>query len=200
MKTSSKHLHLMAALAIFTALSACSSTGDKHSNMEEKAVESKTAAAEATAPAPLEIYEVHHDGRINVFYDRTLYMEFLDLGETSFRLTRIGEGPNGETVVYGLTKHDKKKPESVEALKVYQGSAPVPEKFYGELRNHGRIYVFDNMEDMKPVRQFGHPNFFYTEIASGPKGETVVYVLNKHTKKKRPDNLIAQFKKMNNMM
>ena len=53
------------------------------------------------------------------------------------------------------------------------------------------------LDDMKPVRQFGHPNFFYTEIGSGPKGETVVYVLNKKTKKKRPDALIAQFKSMN---
>ena len=38
---------------------------------------------------------------------------------------------------------------------------------------------------MATVRQFGHPNFFYTEIGSGPKGETVVYVLNKKTKKKK---------------
>lgn len=195
MKTSSKYIfRLMGAIAIMGAISACSSTGDKHSSME-KAAESKAATMQTTAP--MEIYEVYHDGRINVFYERKLYKEFLELGETSFRLTHIGAGPNGETVVYGLTKQDKKKPGAVEALKVYEGKSAAPSNFYAELRNHNRIYVFNNIEDMKPVRQFGHPNFFYMEVGAGPKGETVVFVLNKHNKKKRPDALIAQFKSMN---
>ena len=50
---------------------------------------------------------------------------------------------------------------------------------------------------MQPVRQFGHPNFFYMEVAAGPKGETVVYVLNKSNKKKKPVALIEAFKKHN---
>jgi hypothetical protein len=150
------------------------------------------------SPQPvMELYEVHHDGRIHVFYDRKLYTDFLALGETPFRLTRIGAGPKGETLVFGLTKKDKKKPGKVAAINLFNGKLPAPENFYAELRNHGRIYVFNNYEDMKPVRQFGHPNFFYTEIGAGPKGETVVYVLNKKTKKKRPDALISAFKKHN---
>lgn len=180
-------LYLIAAISLIATLAACSSTGDKHSTMEKA----------STTSTSMEIYEVVHDGRINVFYDRALYNEFLSLGETSYRLTHIGAGPNGETVVYGLTKKDKKKPAAVEALKVYEGKSPAPANFYAELRNHGRIYVFNNLEDMKPVRQFGHPNFFFTEIGAGPKGETVVYVLNKKTKKNRPDALIAQFKTIN---
>ena len=67
----------------------------------------------------MEIYEVHHDGRLHVFYDRKLYKEFLELGETPFRLTRIGAGPKGQTIVFGLTKKDKKKPGSVDAIKIY---------------------------------------------------------------------------------
>jgi len=144
-----------------------------------------------------EIYEVHEDGRIHVFYDRALYKEFLSLGETPYRLTRIGEGPNGETLVFGLTKKDKKKGADTVAVKLYSDKASVNGDFYAETRRHGRIYVFSKFEDMKPVRMFGHPTFFYTEIGSGPKGETVVYVLNKANKKKKPVALINDFKKKN---
>ncbi|MCG6938712.1 MAG: hypothetical protein LJE83_11170 [Gammaproteobacteria bacterium] len=145
----------------------------------------------------MEIYEVHHDGRINVFYDRDLYKEFLSVGETPFRLTRIGAGPNGETLVFGLTKKDKGNPDNIDVIKVYDNSMPAPAEIYAEMQRNGRIYVFDNFDDMKPVREFGNPNLFYTEIGAGPNRETVVYVLNEKTKKNRPDALIAKFKSMN---
>lgn len=157
----------------------------------------QTKPAETAATNSMEIYEVHKDGRIHVFYDRALYTEFLQLGETSYRLTRIGEGPNGETIVFGLTKKDKKKGADTPAVKLYNNKAKADANFYGETRRHGRIYVFSKFEDMEPVRMFGHPTFFYTEIGSGPKGETVVYVLNKANKKKKPVALISDFKKKN---
>jgi len=144
-----------------------------------------------------EIFEVHEDGRIYAFYDYKLYKEFLSVGETAYRLTRIGTGPNGETMVFGLTKKDKKKGADTPAVKLFENKASPSDKFYAETTRHGRIYIFNNFADMQTVRQFGHPNFFYTEIGSGPKGETVVYVLNKKTKKKKPVELIAAFKKHN---
>lgn len=144
-----------------------------------------------------EIYEVHEDGRIYAFYDRALYKEFLQVGETPFRLTRIAAGPNGETMVFGLTKNDKKKGTDTPAVKLYENKLKPAEDFYAETVRHGRIYVFDSFADMQPVRQFGHPNFFYMEVAAGPKGETVVYVLNKSNKKKKPVALIEEFKKRN---
>jgi len=170
------------------AVVGCGSTGDKKGE--------QATGAEVASEKMMEVYEIHHDGRIHVFYDKALYNDFLQLGETPYRLTRIGAGPNGETIVYGLTKEDKKTPDSVETIKLYDGKVEASENFYAELRNHGRIYVFSSFADMKPVRDFGHPNFFYTEIGSGPKGETVVYVLNSKTKKKRPDSLISKFQAM----
>lgn len=146
-----------------------------------------------------EIYEVHKDGRIHVFYDRELYKEFMQVGETPFRLIKIAKGPNRETMVFGLTKKDKKKSQGIAAVDLYDGKATAAENFYAEVRKHGRIYVFSNFEDMQPVRQFGHPNFFYMEVGKGPKKETVFYVLNKHTKKKRPVALINTFKQKNNL-
>ena len=175
-----KSLFLIVAILFFSvSLSACNET-------KSDAVTNKT-----------EIYEVHKEGRIHVFYGRALYKEFMSLGETAYRLTRIGEGPNGETMVFGLTKKDKKKGANSPAVELYSKKTKQQGEFYAETRRHGRIYVFNTFADMKPVRMFGHPTFFYTEIGSGPKGETVVYVLNKANKKKKPVALINAFKNKN---
>ncbi len=144
----------------------------------------------------LELYEVHHDGRIHVFYDKTLHDDFLALGETPFRLTRIGAGPKGETIVFGLTKQDKKMKTNIPAVDLYDGKLE-QDAVYAEMRKHDRIYVFNSFKDMAQVRDFGHPNYMYTQIGGGPKGETVVYVLNKANKKQRPDALIAAFEQHN---
>jgi len=156
-----------------------------------------TAVVSEAVETVSEIYEVHEDGRVYAFYDKKTFKEFMQVGETAYRLTRIGTGPNGETMVFGLTKKDKKKGVNTPAVKLYENKIKPAKDFYAETIRHGRIYVFSTFADMQTVRQFGHPNFFYTEIGSGPKGETVVYVLNKKTKKKKPTALIAEFKKRN---
>jgi hypothetical protein len=159
------------------------------------ATDSSIESVSAATPT-MEIYEVHHEGRIHIFYDKKLYKEFLSLGETPFRLTRIGAGPNGETLVFGLTKKDKKMKSSIPVIDLYDGKIK-QDSVYAEMHKHERIYVFSSFKDMGTVRSFGHPNYMYTQIGAGPKGETVVFVLNKHNKKKRPDALIAEYKKHN---
>lgn len=150
-----------------------------------------------TSPQISEIYEVHQDGLMYVFNDRKLYEEFLSFGETPYQLARVGAGPNGETVVFGLTKADKKMRSSIPFVEFYDGKLKQSGEFYAEMVKHNRIYIFDKFEDMSTVRQFGHPNYLYTQISAGPKGETVVFVLNNSNKKKRPDALIAKYKAMN---
>jgi hypothetical protein len=157
----------------------------------------ESAAMPADTQTVNEIYEVHEDGRIYAFYNRALYKEFISVGETPFRLTQIAAGPNGETMVFGLTKEDKKKGADTPAAKLYEGKLQPAADFYAETLRHGRIYVFSDFADMQPVRQFGHPNFFYLEVGAGPQGETVVYVLNSKTKKQKPTALIKEFKKRN---
>jgi len=180
-----KHVQLfLISLLSIALMSACSQVKEASAPVEK---------AETVA----EIYEVHDDGRIYAFYDKKTFKEFIQLGETAYRLTRIGTGPNGETMVFGLSKKDKKKGANTPAVKLYENKIKPAQGFYAETMRHGRIYVFSTFADMQTVRQFGHPNFFYTEIASGPKGETVVYVLNKKTKKEKPTALIAEFKKRN---
>lgn len=190
-------ISFLTALLLLATVSACSSSQPKKAESINTA-SSKSEINKAESNKTIkEIYEVHHDGRIHVFYDRKLYKEFLSLGETPFRLTRIGAGPNGETLVFGLTRKDKKMKSPVPAIELYEGKTKPDSEFYAEMVKHNRIYVFSDFEDMKPVRQFGHPNFFYTQIGSGPNGETVVYVLNKSNKKHRPDPLINKFKNIN---
>lgn len=175
-------LNALAIASSLIALSACASSPSSDNSASVK-----------------EIYEVHEDGRIHVFYDRKMYNDFLKLGETPYRLIKIGKGPNRETMVYGLAKQDKKKRSGIPAIELYEGKATADKQFYAEVRKHGRIYVFNKFEDMQPVRQFGHPNYFYMEIGAGPKNETVFYVLNKKTKKKKPLALIHTFNKKNHL-
>lgn len=142
--------------------------------------------------------EVHEDRRIHIFYDKHTYDEFQQLGETSFRLTRIGAGPKGETLVFGLTAADKKKTSGIPSIEIYDGQRK-PANFYGEMRAEGRIYVFSTYDDMKMVRETGEAALRYSDIGAGPKGETVIYVLNNSNKKEKPVALMEQFRKFNGM-
>ncbi|MBN2648029.1 MAG: hypothetical protein JXR44_09615 [Thiotrichales bacterium] len=160
----------------------------------EGAGESKTAQGQNTVA---QLFEVHQEGRIYSFYDFAEYQSFVQVGEVPFQLTRIGAGPKGETVVFGLTKADKKKGEATPAAQLWDGKAASAETFYAELRRHGRIYVFNSEADLVAVRTLGEPNFMFTEIGAGPKGETVVYVLNKSNSKQKPTALMDQFKALN---
>ena len=143
-------------------------------------------------------YEVHHEGRIYAFDDAGVYQSFLQVGETAYRKVRIGEGPHGETVVFGLHKRDKKKMSGIAVIEMFDGKLDgAAEGFYAEIRSEGRIHVFNSWADVKAFRQVGEAPYRYTDIGSGPKGETVVFVLNKGNKKRRPDALISRFKAAN---
>lgn len=174
-------------------LTGCESTSVK---TESTAATPKSTTETSNSANSITWLESHDHGRIHVFYDRKTFDSYKSVGETAYRLTRIGAGPNGETVVFGLPKEDKKKGGNTAAAMLWDGKTEVS-SFYGELSKHGRIYVFSEKADMDFVRKIGEPSYMYTEIGSGPKGETVVYVLNKNNKKKKPVALIAKFKSMN---
>jgi hypothetical protein len=174
-----------AAVAMVATLAACSDKGVKQ--------------AREVSLNNDDFFEVHHDGRLHMFDDAKTYLSYLQLGETTFRLTRIGAGPKGETVVFGLTKADKKKTSGIASVDMFDGKLAGGTPFYGEMVKHGRIYVFSTWEDMKYVRELGHPAYMYTAIGSGPKGETVVYVLNKTNKKHKPADLIDRFQKLHSI-
>ncbi|MEA3404411.1 MAG: hypothetical protein U9R28_01580 [Pseudomonadota bacterium] len=172
----------------------CSATPEKTATVEVKAVEKKVEVAEVKALNNEDLYVVYHDGRMNVFYDAKLYKGFMEVGETAYRKTFIGSGPKGETVMYGLTKGDKKKLTGIPSIEMMEGRLPAAENFYGEIRDEGRINVFDDWKLFQKYMSNGEVPYRLTDIGAGPKGETVVYALTKETKKKRPEALMAKFK------
>ncbi len=147
-----------------------------------------------------DLYEVHHEGRIYIFDDFATYQSFNEVGETAYRKVYIGDGPKGETLVFGLTGRDKKKTSGIAGIDLYRGDLKPADAFYAELRMEGRIYVFDSLKEMNQVRAIGEAAYRFTEIGTGPKGETVVFVLTKENKKHKPVALQAAFKKRNNLM
>ena len=190
-------INTILAGSLALTLAACANT-DAENTQVVKQDAAKVAAVELNND---DLYEVHAEGRLYVFDDYKTYQEFLEVGETSFRQTFIGAGPAGQTVVFGMTSKDKKKHFSkIAGYNLYMGNQSASENFYGEARLENRIYVFDRIEDMKTVRETGEAPLRYTDIGSGPKGETVVYVLRGDNKKVKPVALIAEFKKRNNMM
>ena len=180
-------LFAAAAVSATVVLTGCNST-------ETKTAEASAAPTKvAEAASVMTIFESHDHGRIHQFYDQKTFDSYKSVGETAYRLTRIGAGPNGETVVFGLPKADKKKGSNTPAAMLWDGKSEAG-AFYGEMHKHNRIYVFSEKADMDFVRKIGEPSYMFTEIGAGPKGETVVYVLNKQNKKKKPTDLIAKFK------
>ena len=183
---------LLVALSVAGLMTGCSTAPESKSTQVESNVVEKMAAMPSLNNEDL--FVVYQDGRMNVFYDADLYKDFLQLGETPFRKTFIGAGPKGETLMYGLTKADKKKLTGIPSIEMMEGRLAAADDFYGEIIADGRINVFDDWKMFQMFMAHGEVPFRLTDIGAGPKGETVVYALTKETKKKRPEALIAKFK------
>ncbi len=174
-----------------------------------KAPESKPAAmAQAMAPAaaaqpvaaPTQHYFLvfHENGRIYPIADAKNYLAFLDVDELIYTRTRVGAGPEGETIVFGIEKAESKdlaKPSVAE--QIYDGKLEVAGPFYAEVVKDGRFHVFGTWQDFKDYLVNKEITYTFTEVGAGPKGETVIYAMNKKTSKDgRPVALIESFKQL----
>ena len=184
---------LLITLCFAISLGACTTSSVKETAMTE------TSTDRATETSMDSLYEVHDQGRIYVFNEYDLYKDFVKTGHTAYMKTYIGDGPKGETLVFGLTSKEKKMLSGWKHVDLFNGDRQATEPFYGEMVLGGRLYVFNTYQDMIDTRKVGEAIFRYTDIGAGPNGETVVYVLNKGNKKKKPEALMAEFKKMNNL-
>lgn len=174
-----------------------------------KAPESKPAAATPAAvaapaaavqpvAAPTQHYFLvfHENGRIYPIADAKNYLAFLDVDELIYTRTRVGTGPEGETVVFGIEKAESKDLAKLSvAEQLYDGKMEVSGPFYGEVIKDGRFHVFGTWQDFKDYLVNKEITYTFTEIGTGPKGETVIYAMNKKTSKDgRPVALIEAFK------
>lgn len=190
-----KNLNYSVLLASFILVGGCQSMS---SETNAKADTSSTeVSVQQQALKNNQLFEVHKDGRIYVFYDFAAYKEFVKLGHTPFVLTKIGAGPKGETLVYSLTSEDKKKREGIPSVELMEGRLAAAEDFYAEMHMEGRTYVFSRFEDMSAVRQLGEAPLRHAKIGYGANGESVIFVLHDGNKKEYPEALITRFDAMN---
>lgn len=158
------------------------------------------AAAQAETPVQKQAYFMvyHENGRIYAMTEPKIYLGLMAHGEVPLTRTRIGGGPEGETVIFGITKADGKHLDKRTAAEdIFDGRTKDVGAFYGEVVKNGRYHVFGEWQDFQDFLSHKEITFTYTEIGTGPKGETVIYALNKVTKKHgRPVALIEQFKQL----
>jgi hypothetical protein len=179
------------ALAAIAALAAGCTTTPAPAPAPAKPPVSTPAAA-TTADLFVVLPE---SGRVHAFGDTKNYFDFLAHGEVALTRTRIGAGPGGRTLVYGITSADVKANQPSRAEQILEGTLPAGTAFYGEAFKSGRYYVFGELKDMKDFTAFGEVPYSYTDIGVGPKGETLVYVMNKDSYKKgKPQDRADRFK------
>lgn len=177
------------ALAAIAALAAGCATAPAPAPAPAKA----PMAASATA-ADLFVV-LPENGRVYAFGDTKNYFDFLAHGEVALTRTRIGAGPDGKTLVYGITKDDVKANRPSRGEQIMEGALPAGTPFYGEVFKNGRFYLFGDLKEMKDFAAFGEVAYGYTDVGVGPKGESLVYVMNKESYKKgKPQDRTDRFK------
>ena len=184
MKTTQITLALVAA----AVLAGCAGTAP--------APEAKAAAVTPAAAGAELFVALPESGRVHAFGDTKNYFDFLAHGEVQMTRTRIGAGPGGKTLVYGITKADVKASSPSRGEQLMEGTLAEDAPFYGEVFKNGRFYLFGDLKDMKDFTAFGEVPYSYTDVGAGPKGETLVFVMNKASYKKgkpveRKDRFVA---------
>ena len=159
------------------------------------------AAAAAPAVALAEAKEFYvvlpADGRIYAFGDAKNYQDYLAHGEVTLTRTKIGDGPGGKTLVFGITSEDVKANKPSLGELVMNGTLKPGSSFYGEVLRDRRYFMFGELKDMMDFVKFGEVPYSYTDIGTGPKGETMVYVMNKESYAKgKPADRLERFKSL----
>ena len=183
--------YALASLMALGVMSGCAT--------QPEVAESKPAEAQKVAVEKANYFLVFHEnGRIYAFGDTRNYLMFLENGEVPLTRTRIGGGPEGQTVIFGITKSESKNLDKLSSGEMfYDGKMGEADPFYGEVLRDGRFYVFGEWKDFQDYLAHKEVTFTFTEIGTGPKGETVIYALNSKTKKQgRPVALIEAFKQL----
>jgi hypothetical protein len=189
--------YAFSALAI-SLMAGCASQQTTPAAAPAPAPKTEAPKAEATTTVDNFFLIYHENGRIYPIADAKNYLEFLHTGELIFTRTRVGAGPDGATLVFGIERKetsDLTKPAKAELF--FDGKYEPTGPFYGEVIRDGRFLVFGTWHDFKDYLKNKEITFTFTEVGTGPKGETVIYALNKETVKQgRPVKLVEQFRNL----
>lgn len=196
----------LVALAM-VALSGCAVKDGWQGAAAEKAYDKELEIKRLAADLNNDDYwEIHksEEGRIYAFSDLKDYQIWLSTDEVPLVVTKIGTGPNGETVKLQLSKNDSKAMEKQVGYKgptekMYSGELLGLEKgFYGEVHKDGRIFVFENGKDLHEFKGSGEVPCGITQVGAGPGGKTVIFAQNcKAAAKGKPEAAMAKFASIN---
>jgi len=155
------------------------------------------APMSASKPEPLnneDWYQVRSETQVILFDDLQVFKDYLASGQAPSMRTLEEKDANGLEVVLALRAEDQGKPlDKIAAYRFFKVAHVPAHPFYGEVRQDGLIFVFKRYGGMQDMIKLGEPIFRYTDIGSGPNGQTVTYGLQKE--EGRPEATIAQFKK-----
>ncbi|HKY93326.1 MAG TPA: hypothetical protein VJM11_19900 [Nevskiaceae bacterium] len=146
-------------------------------------------------------WQVEKEGRIYAFSEQKAYQSWLKTGEIPLLVTKIGGGPNGETLKLQLSKADAKAMESKvgykgAAQRMFEGDLKgVDVGFYGEIVTETRMLVFSDWKDLDSYRKTKDAPCGVTNVGGGPEGRTVVFVQScKAAAAGKPDVAMTKFK------
>lgn len=126
-------------------------------------------------------YQVVTENRIYVLSDAKDFIGLLKTGEVPKTVTKIGGGPNGERLIYGVTSSESKAMESKVGFKggaqeMYEGNRKGLDKgFFGVLSINGRYVVTDDWSIADGFRKGTVPAGGST--GTSPDGKPVTYVV-----------------------
>lgn len=195
-------LYWMGAVAAAVVLAGCATQPAPAPKAEAAKPAATGAPAPAAAPAvsaqASEFYVVlPEDGRYYAFGSFKLYQDYLAHGEVALTRTRIGAGPDGRTLIFGITNDDVKSGKPSAAELVFDGKLAPSKDFYGEVYKNGRYYVFGQLKDLLEFAAHGEVPYSFTDIGAGPNGATLVWVMDKEGfSKGRPQARMQRFKQL----
>jgi hypothetical protein len=159
-KTTMKNAWMLLATA--GVLAGCGVKGGWMGAEAEKKYDSELAAQRlASVRNSDDYYEYHVENEIIVLADKKDVQTYLTANEIPLRVTKIGGGPNGERLVFGLVKNEAKAMEKKVGYKggaqqMYEGTLEGNDKgFYAEVMKGGRYVVFGSWKDLQAYRQSG---------------------------------------------
>lgn len=124
-------------------------------------------------------FEFEKDDRIYVLADAKDYNTYVKTNEVVLSTKKIGGGPGGKTIVYGLTKNEAKMLEKDPkaqgaAQKMFEGKLRGMDKdFFGVVLSSDTYFVFSSWKDVEAFKASGTAKGFRD---AGPDGRGVIYV------------------------
>lgn len=145
------------SLGLSLTLAGCSTPGGWKGAVAENAYDKELDAQRLVAIINNDdYYEYHQDGRIYVLADAKDVKSFLGSGEIPLRLTRIGGGPKGETLVFAIAQPEKNKKDGFGSVEIFDGRRKGYDKsFYAEVKKDNRYIVFGDWNSFDAYRRSG---------------------------------------------